>query len=350
MNDADRDAARLLRPLRDLETGAPSGVNVARAMRSGRRSMLARRAAGTVACVLAVIGLATTATLIRHAPAPPAASSFDVTVQGFEVGSAGGFTPLTYETGQYRQRVELGPEDPAELGGSDAVITMYAKGHLPDDWRPSGQEAPDVNGGQARWLDEPVIRDGAVEMAWEWAPDTWAFVSLTGPAAGRDRAHTVALGVTPGADVQVDTPAVLPEGALEDAQVTGTVVSIGHRERASRVIAVRYGVDDGWVDVGVRQPGPHEGEVTTVDGRDVLLEPTRVTFLDDPGLFLEVSDEGVLERIGGADGLLRLAGEAVLDEDFEWSPKPPLSSASPSPSEGGSSSGSESPTGDPTPT
>lgn len=327
MNDDEREAARLLEPLRQPEPPATSGVDVDRAMRTGRRTIRVRQVAGTLACVVAVLGIAFTVTVpyYHSPPAKETTSEFGVTTQEFAIGSAGGFTPLTYETGRSRQRATLTTQD----GATDAVITLYPKGRVPHvdggTWKPTGETAPDVKGGAAVWPSEPVFGDDAVELAWQWRPDAWAFVSVTGPEADQDRAHKVALSVEPGADIDVAVPATYPTphpGTVQESAVISTLRSIGDHERAERIYQVRYrasGDDSDWITVGVREPAPETDESTTVGDRPALVEENKVTFLDGTGLFVEVSDASVLD-----EPLTDFAARVELKSDLEWSP-PPLS-------------------------
>ncbi|MGI5162885.1 hypothetical protein ACQEU3_00805 [Spirillospora sp. CA-253888] len=150
----------------------------------------------------------------RFAPSRPA----------FRVGSAGGFTPASYQASPGVQRVLLRPEDPkGPLRGTDGVVEMYPAGDLPPGSAgkaPAGRAAPDVHDRPARWLDAPVVRPGAVELAWEWKPGAWGFVSLKGPGADRARTHLVALGVVPAGTPGI--PAVPPSTASPRASATPT--------------------------------------------------------------------------------------------------------------------------------
>lgn len=327
MNDDEREAARLLEPLRQPEPPTASGVDVGRAMRTGRRTVRVRQVAGTLACVVAVLGIAFAVT-VPYQYSPPtkeADHEFGAATQEFAIGSAGGFTPLTYETGKFRQQATLTTDN----GDTDAVVSLYPKGKLPhvdgEPWKPTGEAAPDVNGGTALWPTKPVAGDEAVELAWQWRPDAWAVVSVTGPDADRDRAHKVALSVEADADIDVKVPATFPTpaaGTVEKSAVISTLRSIGDHERSERINEVRYrvsGDDSDWITVGIREPQPDIDNPTTIDGRPALVEPNKVTFLDNTGLFVEVSAESVLD-----EPLTAFAARVELTSDSDWSP-PPLS-------------------------
>ncbi|MFI6519290.1 hypothetical protein ACIBF1_27305 [Spirillospora sp. NPDC050679] len=215
-DEQEREAARLLGALRGFEPpGDPSPGAPGRAVRAGRRRVRARRGAAAALSAAAVA-----AAVVLPGSLPPSggggrpvtgAERFDPSRPAFRVGSAGGFTPASYQASPGVQRALLRPEDPdGPLRGTDGVVEMYPEGDLPPGSAgkaPAGRAAPDVHDRRARWLDAPVLRPGAVEMAWEWKPGAWGFVSLKGPGANRARTHLVALGVVPAGTPGVpDTP------------------------------------------------------------------------------------------------------------------------------------------------
>ncbi|WP_218005224.1 hypothetical protein, partial [Actinomadura macra] len=157
----------------------------------------------TAVAVAAVVVAAALAGRSGGAPEPrPAAPAgyFDPQRRAFTVGSAGGFAPESYRPGRDVQRIMLRVEHPGGALRADGVVEMYPAGALPPGSggrTPAGRPAPDVHGHRAYVLATPVLRAGAVELAWEWRPGAWGFVSLRGPGANETRAQRVAQSVLP---------------------------------------------------------------------------------------------------------------------------------------------------------
>lgn len=216
MDSIERDGQQLLAPLRD-DAPDQSTVDINKAVRTGTRRVRVRQAvvAGVAAVVTGLAAVAVPA-IVAHPrttePARPAAE-LSVLSQQFTVGSAGGFTPISYETGRFQHRVELGP---ASGDAPDrASVTMYPRGRSP--WNLGGEQAADVNGRKAFWLPSPVTDQAAgTEIAWEWSDGGWAFayVHSTRPDA-RDLAHRVAESVAAGPDNPVAVPFTVAVGSLE---------------------------------------------------------------------------------------------------------------------------------------
>lgn len=206
MDEFDKDGARLLDSLRDF-TPAPGGrVDPGLAVRTGRRRAKLRTAMGTGAAVAAVLAAVAGSTLLGRAvepaaerPAGPVEATFDPSKPAFTVGRAGGFKLSRFTPGRYAQGIIFGPEKQGGSLRADAYAEIYAKGHLPRGAAgpPSGAAAPLVHGHRAYWLVPPVLRPGAVELAWEWSPGAWAYVTINGKDADRDRAHRLALSILP---------------------------------------------------------------------------------------------------------------------------------------------------------
>ncbi|TDD93638.1 hypothetical protein [Actinomadura rubrisoli] len=206
MDERERDAARLLAALRGFEAPTGGTADPEDAVRAGRRRVRARRAAAMTSAVAAVAAIAAaTALLGRPAAAPEPrpvapAEHFDAGRHAFSVGSAGGFAPASYQPGRDVQRITLRVERPGGTLRADGLVEMYPAGGLPPGSggrAPRGRPAPDVHGHRAYVLAVPVLRPGAVELAWEWKPGAWGFVSLKGPGADEGRAQRVAQGVLP---------------------------------------------------------------------------------------------------------------------------------------------------------
>ncbi|GCE00145.1 hypothetical protein [Embleya hyalina] len=253
MDTEEHEGARLLAALRETPpVGCDEpGVYVARAIRDGRRTVRARRALAVVGGAVAVAMIALV-TVVLATPSrdgrfgPAAGGGFDVRERTFRVGSAGGYTPVSYETGRFRQRVTLGPEKPGaapELAATRATVTMYAAGRFPATASAAGAGAPSVRERPAVWLIGPTPVDGRLELAWQWARDAWAVVSLTGPAADAERARHIAESVLPGSRVPVRVPLTLDPGALASGEHVVAVIAPMAPEKSS-LYALRFGTTD----------------------------------------------------------------------------------------------------------
>jgi hypothetical protein len=256
-------------------------------------------------------------------PARPAELS--VLRQAFTVGSAAGFTPVSYETGRYRHRVVLGPArgDVPQGTPDRATVTMYARGHLPG-WNPGGERAADVNGRKAFWMPSPVT--GPVigtEIAWEWSDGAWgfAFVDSVG-ADARDLAHRVAESVGSGADVAVSVPftatapadplrllgVITPFGTSSDL-TGGALLVLGTRDDADRIlVGVRRDLArDPVTGRPVAVPAP----TTQLGGRAAAVGDRSVTIPNPGGL----STTAEADRSGAPLSELALSIQLVANPD-----------------------------------
>ncbi|MEU0935433.1 hypothetical protein [Embleya sp. NPDC005971] len=305
MDTDEHEGARLLAGLRETPQTAPDepGVNVARAIREGRRMVRIRRAlavtGGAVAVALVVlVTVLIAAPLHNGATGPAAGGTFDVRQRAFQVGSAGGFTPVIYETGKYRQRVILGPEKPGgapDVAATRGTVTMYAPDRLPGGEGGLGAPAPSVNGHPAAWLTGPAPVDGRIELAWQWTSGGWGVASLAGPAADAARVHRVAESVATGSRRPTGVPVQLDEGLLAPGEhLISLVASVGAQAQDA-VYALRFGTvdppnldgtDPPWFAVGVgKAPAGFDerrpARVTRADGAfvesDPLLDKARLT-------------------------------------------------------------------------
>lgn len=234
----------LLAPLRAAAPRTPSTISVQRAIRAGRRRRRSRQLAGVavVAAVTALIVLlipTVLSGLFRAETARPVVT-FDPLRQSAKVGSAGGFTPVSYESSLDRQRIHLVR---ADGGPGTATITL-----LPGGPEPAGDTAPEVHGRRAVWQDTGV--------AWEWTDGAWGFVE---GVHDRDQAHRVAQSVEPGAS----TPVSLPFTEPRPADLLGVISPHGSTNRVTDAVLLVLG-----------RPGAPESERTLVGvQRDLTRDP-----------------------------------------------------------------------------
>ncbi|MFG1958976.1 hypothetical protein [Nonomuraea sp. NPDC049028] len=276
---------RLLDPLREAEPPGSGTIDLARAMRTGRRRVRARRVMSAAAGVGAVVAVIVGGTALGRTALPPEPqpisrpAGFDVLTRMFTVGSAGGFTPDSYETGYDHQRVRLRLADPAKADTADALVEMYPRGRSPfAALSPSdGETAPPVNGRPAYWPSRPLLRSGAAEMVWEWAPGAWGVVSVKGARMDEDTAHRVAQSVLPITGDRVEVPFTLADGGPA-GPLSGTVASYPQRAEPARV-GLRYGDEREWVEVGVENAADAAKPNATVGGVPAVRTDTEVTLL-----------------------------------------------------------------------
>jgi hypothetical protein len=313
MDDTEREIEKLLAPLREDVPAPTSRVSIEQAVVAGRRRLRARSRLAGAAVALAVVMVCGLLAVALRGPggadsvAAPT-GGFDVLTRSFQVGSAGGFTPRSYESGRHRQQVQLRPERPAPGQIGQATVTLYAPGHLPPslppDWAPSGRRMPDVYGREAVLLDTPVTAPGGVELAWRWSDTAWAFAHLDADFPDlAQRAHRVAQSVLPVPAEPLAVPfTVLPPG---DLQITGVRVPVGEGGERGAVLfgeggdAPPIGPDFG-VAVSLRSdltPGPDAPVTGVVAGRSASVRADRVILFDvAPGLSV------VAEAAPGARG------------------------------------------------
>ncbi|RSM76032.1 hypothetical protein DMH04_36600 [Kibdelosporangium aridum] len=164
----ENEGLRLLAPLRELDPDTQSSVDIDKAKRLGRRTSRRRAVVGAAAVVgvFALVGIgvpALSGAFTRGAVAPAVTSAeFNPLVEVVTVGTAGGFRPNWYKTGQDRQTIELVRADGGTGGGT---ITVYPPGVQPDD---PNQKLPSSD-----------MHMGSVSF--EWTRGAWAHVSLGGP-------------------------------------------------------------------------------------------------------------------------------------------------------------------------
>jgi hypothetical protein len=208
----------LLGPLRELESDGSGTVDIAAAVRRGRRVHRARVIASALGVVGAVVAGALVLPSLTHraqAPTAPAPSEFSVLRRELHVDAAAGYLPKAYSTSRFEQGVSLGS------GRNGASVTFYAAGQLPTPgWIPRGEATDPVAGtaSPAYYLTKPVLPDDGVELAWQWAPGAWAIVDVAAARrdVGRDRAAARQIAENthrgPGAAVRTPFSVATPAG------------------------------------------------------------------------------------------------------------------------------------------
>lgn len=290
------DGHDLLAALRDAAPTTPSTVDVGRAIRVGQRRRRTRQLAGVVAVATVTAIIAAIVPALWGRPLPPARplGAFDLMRHELSVGSAGGFTPISYETGRYRQRATLTPVDGSARRAS---VTTYAAGRQSD---PEGTRAPDVNGHHAFWV------SGRAEVAWEWAPNAWTFAEVTGAGDdGRTLAHRVAQSVGR-RTAQVQLPFEVPT-LPAPYRLTGVVTPRGDPAAGALLVLDSDGTR---VLLGVRRD--LDRDFTTGERRTPPIATTQVAgraaaVLDNSVTIFDPGPAVVAEADGPAPDLVALA-------------------------------------------
>jgi hypothetical protein len=312
MND---DGAKLLAPLRKVNPDDESGIDVARAMRNGKRHQRNRVIAGVSAVVsLAVLAMVVVPTLLRPqalTPAVPTVSEFDMFKRVMSVGTAGGFQPYSYRTGRFEQAVDVAHTPNGQGYGR---VTVYAPGHNPpiDTSRP----APDVNGLTAFW--QPGERDPT--LAVNWTENGWAIIRVTSLTDLDivDRTHRLAQAVQfSGVNVPARVPFTLPAGAggpslrlvgLMDNldSLAGQVLLSSSDETGAPVVAINVG----WNLSSREEPN------TTYNGHEALASERAFKIFDADGKGALVSVIDDAGQLGRDDALKTLAGSVEPVSDY----------------------------------
>jgi hypothetical protein len=308
MDRFDEDGAVLLAPLRDVEPGPGSGVSIRAAVRAGRRHGR-RRALATLATAVSVTALcvagvpALLGSLPDNTTVGADAAEFSIALQAVAVGSAGGYTPVSYRTGRRVQVAELARAD-GHTGA--ARVTAYAPGHQPHV--DTGTPATDVNGRSAYWQPDP----SEPTLAVRGPGGVWVIVSVSGTDIDLvERAHRVGQSVRFGANI----PVTLPFTARGELRVPGTEIRpVGvlvrtDRPAAQLLLAANDRTYPPMLAVGVdaedrRQPNDVvHGVPAAVERNSVTLVDSRVT--------VSVPD-AELASIGGIPTLKDLATTIVV--------------------------------------
>jgi hypothetical protein len=303
----DDGGAKLLAPLRNVHPHDESGVDVARAMRTGKRHQRNRVVTGVMAVVgLAVLAMVVVPSAVRHqaiAPAVPTVSEFDMFKQAMQVGTAGGFEPYNYRTGRFEQAVDV-VHTPG--GRGYGRVTIYAPGHhKPVD---TSKPAVDVNGLPAFW--QPGEKDPT--LAVNWTDNGWAVIRATSDTDLDivERTHRLAQaitfnGATSRAVVPFTLPARLPGdplrlvGLMQNRDwMSGQVLLSTSDETGAPVLAVNVG----WGFPVDKEPN------SSINGHEAIVEDKSFTILnaDGNGAVVSVRYDDV-GQLGGIEALRVLA-------------------------------------------
>lgn len=290
MDETDQEVARLLEPLRGDEPSAAPAVDIGRAMRVGRRTRRVRTGFGVAAAaVVVLLAVGFIPSVVRDLTrVDVAAGQFDVLRRTFGIGSAGGFTPLSYETGRYQQQVQLGLEKPAAGQSGQGTVTMYAKGRL----HPAGDPAPDVYGHRAIWM-------SGTELAWEWDKDSWVVASLSGGFPDlRDRVYRVAESVSLNENSPITVPFTVPR---DTGQLVGVRVPFGTGPSVLMFDALSVSVQSGL------RPGPDHPANAQIGGHSASVGDHSVTVFDVGENLAVVADGSAgITRLTEVAGSVRL--------------------------------------------
>ncbi|WP_344423842.1 hypothetical protein [Amycolatopsis minnesotensis] len=337
MRSSEEEDARLLTPLREVAPGEDTTVSVERAITAGRRKQRGRRLGG--ACAVAVVVALVAAVLpgiVRSWNDPgeltvtSAPAEFDVLHQRFTAGSAGGFAPYAYETGRYRQRMDLKLAGTADPSAPVAAIALYARGQVPDvggrQWDPgTGTPAPAVGDHRAVYLGAPVLGADRTELAWEWADGAWAFASV--PSAEPDakaKAHHVAESVAVDTNPPVRVPFTII--APENERLLGVVTpaSAATDQTAARLVLGTAAEPRATMEVGLSAPVAYPAN-SVVDGRPAIVDGTSATILDVGGhrsakASTNDSRKYAVEQVKALVASLRLTGS--IADSRTWAENP----------------------------
>ncbi|MEU6148693.1 hypothetical protein ABZ816_01695 [Actinosynnema sp. NPDC047251] len=312
--------------MRSVRPGTDTTVDVAQAIREGKRRRRTRNALSAVAAAVVVCVVVTVSSWALRDRAPEPATTLDPLRQAVSAGSAGGFTPVAYRTAADRQEIALGLADHPDTPGG--AVTLYPAGGHPGqtgpDWRPAGDPAPDVAGRAAVWSGTDVV--------WEWADRAWAVVRLDAAFPDlRDRAHRVAQSV-----VADGRPVTVPFTLDPDVPVRLVAVRVPVRSTGSpaagELAAVELARGGATVVVGLRSdalPGRDLPADALVAGRPAAVTGDGVTVLDPGGRYgvrVAVGHGDAVAAFGGIAGLSALAATAVPVPDpadrRSWTPDP----------------------------
>jgi hypothetical protein len=162
----------------------------------------------------------------------PAGQSFgmDLFKRVVDVGSAGGFTPDTYETRRDRQIITLKRADGGQ-GTATIEVMPPMKAPYPPAYPELGVRTDDVNGREAHWIEPGPV------LAWTWAKDAWATMSWENVPEPdvKVRMHRVAQSVTP-----AESPVTVPFKMSLEEGLTLEAVRVSTSSAVSSVVLTRF--------------------------------------------------------------------------------------------------------------
>ena len=296
----------------ETDVAPASRVDLDRVLHDGRRRRRRRALVGPViaAVATALITLGATAVTFGQ-PAPgvdpdiAAPTAFDPLRLRFAVD----WRPPALDAGT----LTLGP-DLQQFSYTDSVdrapiasVTLYAAGHTPPKAESSTvvvHAADPVQGAPARWYVSGGQTDG---LAWKWARDAWAVVTLdraSDPAGNRGLLRRIASSVRTDLDQSVRPPYLVdtPPGARLERVVFGTYESVGY--------TATYGFPDDPGSAVSVQVGPHNNDYPpnrVIGGRPGRIAITTVTYQ----VWLYQPTYLVTVLVRGDGGLANVPGETA---------------------------------------
>lgn len=312
MDRIEDEGKALLAPLRDMEPGGEPGVDIASAMRVGRRHSRRRVVAGALAAavVTALALVAVPAALKswqRNVDPAVRQGEFSISRHEIRVGTAGGFTTSSMRTGRYEQVVEMTRTDNAPGYGR---VTAYAPGRAPKI--DTSVRAEDVNGRRAYW--QPGLPEPTLAMQED---DVWVIVRGSGPDMNIvERTHNLAQAVEFNADAAVEvcfTLKPLPEWVRTAGfRVVGVQVHV-----VQGAAYILYGTSDTTgspvLSIGAGRGFPPVTPNQMVNGYQAFVNQESVTAYNVDGKDAAVSVRyEYASRIGGPSALEDLVSAVQL--------------------------------------
>ncbi len=316
MDHFDEDAARLLAPLRDVDPDLRSGVDVTRAMKTGRRRRRNRLVAAAVGAV-AVLGLSALVVpglvsgLRENTPASSLAvdpTLFDMRSFPVQVGTAGGYKPSVYSVMKVKATVSLVRTD-SQPGTGEVSIYPVTR-FRPDPAAAGFQAATPIEGRRTFWMPD----EASPTLVMEYGTDRWVLVTLNdGQPDLQNRVYHVAesVSVTP-ADVQVPftispAQAGLPSNLLEIQNF------VPNSPPATSVLKLSFEPMGRTPQVTVtamhEAPGITANE--SINGHAAAVSPGEITLRDVEGYSFKLHVDTPLEDFS-ADQLKALAATITL--------------------------------------
>lgn len=310
----------------------PSGVDVDRARRDGRRIRRTRRLQRVGAAAASIAVVVSAASLLSRITAAPTESGsaggvrapvrFDPMVRYADFGwLPSNLTQRTWRTGIDHLTLEAGVADPRRpLTEDDQVsVRLFPVGRkVPDYARDTERispvcapgertdRAPAVHGRSAWWVRSPVAggRCIDVQLRWEYAPGAWAVAETADPTSVKGDRWNVLYRIAQTLRLGVDEPVQIPFRAgyvPPGLRVTGTsetrerpdhwsvTLVLGPRTRTAGP-ATPATTDPPGTAIGVRPASPHPDQTpnTTVDGRPAYGAVRYLSVFDVHGLRVDI--------------------------------------------------------------